>query len=167
MPDKPETTMPRRNQLPAVGTLVIEKAKQLDVENARTFDDFDIKAQKEWKKRTESRETKTVQTYKKIGTNMLDPSWVGTRVEYLAYYDIDEERNNRVLRPVDGKILEVSDGTWLIPGKRTKYYKKNETANVLWDAIEKTNCLQCKSIEEFHPTSSINIVRVAGERRWK
>ena len=34
---------------------------------------------------------------------MLDPSWVGTRVEYLAYYDIDEARNEKELRPVGGK----------------------------------------------------------------
>ena len=41
--DKPETTMPRQKQLPVVGML-IEKVKQLDVENARKIDDFDIKA---------------------------------------------------------------------------------------------------------------------------
>ena len=29
-----------------------------------------------------------------------------------------------VLRPAGGKILEVSDGMWLIPGKRRKCYKK-------------------------------------------
>ena len=33
VPNKPETTIPRRKQLPVVGTL-IEKVKQLDVENA-------------------------------------------------------------------------------------------------------------------------------------
>ena len=65
-------------------------------------------------------EAKTVQNLQKIGTNMLDQSWVGTRVEYLAYYDINEEGNERKLRPVGGKILEVSDGTCLIPGKCTE-----------------------------------------------
>jgi len=55
------------------------------------------------------------------------------------------------LRPVDGKILEVSDGTWLLPGARTKCHKKNEAASVLWDAVEEANCPQCKSIEEFRP----------------
>ena len=32
---------------------------------------------KEWKKRTEGGEAKRVQNLQKIGTNMLDPSWVG------------------------------------------------------------------------------------------
>ena len=57
---------------------------------------------------------------------MLDPSWVGTRVEYLAYYDIDKAGNGEKLRPVGGKILEVSDSTWFIPGGRTVCYKTNE-----------------------------------------
>ena len=150
VPDAPETTMPRRKQLPVIGTL-IEKVKQMDVENATKIKDFDISARKEWKNRTESGEAKTVQNLQKIGTNMLDQSWVGTRVEYYAYYDIDEEGNERKLRPVGGKILEVSDGTWLLPGARTKCYKKNEAASVLWDAVEEANCPQCKSIEEFRP----------------
>ena len=48
-------------------------------------------------------EKPTIQNLQKIGTNMLHPSWVGTRVKYLAYYDIDEEENERKLRPVGGK----------------------------------------------------------------
>ena len=46
-------------------------------------------------------------------------------------------------------------------------YKKNEAANVLWDAIEEVNCPQCKSIVELCPKSSIKIARVTGEGRWK
>ena len=45
--------------------------------------------------------------------------------------------------------IEASNGTWLIPGKRKKCYKKIEAANVSWDAVEEANCPQCKSIEEF------------------
>ena len=86
VPDAPETTMPRRKQLPVIGTL-IEKVKQMDVENATKIKDFEINARNEWKNRTESGEAKTVQNLQKIGTNMLDPSWVGTRVEYITYYD--------------------------------------------------------------------------------
>ena len=67
----------------------------MDVENVRKIDDFEIKARNKSKKRTESGEAKTVQNLQKIGTNMLDPNWVGTRVEYLAYCDIDEEGNER------------------------------------------------------------------------
>ena len=148
VPDEPETTMPRRKQQPVIGTL-ISKVKQLDIENTRKVEDFNMDCRKEWKKRTESGEAKTVQNLQKKGEHMLDPSWVGTRVEYLAYYDIDEAGEERGLRPVGGKILEVSDGTWLISGRRTVCYKKNEAASVLWDAVEEANCKQCRSIGEF------------------
>ena len=40
MPNKPETIIPRQNQLPVVGKL-LEKVKQLDFENDRKIDDFD------------------------------------------------------------------------------------------------------------------------------
>ena len=69
--------------------------------------------------------------------------------------------------PVGGQILEVSNTTWLIPGRGTKCYKKNAAANVLWDAAEEANCPKCRSIEEFLPKSSIKFVRVAGERMRK
>ena len=45
---------------------LIEKIKQLDFENTSKIDDFDVKARKEWKKRTESGETKAVQKLQKI-----------------------------------------------------------------------------------------------------
>ena len=64
VPDAPETTMPRRKQLPVVGT-PIEKVKQLDVENARKIDDFDVEARNEWKMRTEREKPKQFKTYKK------------------------------------------------------------------------------------------------------
>ena len=67
-------------------------------------------------------------------------------MECLAYYDMVERKGIQSSRL---KILEVSHGTWLISGKRTKCHKKNEAANLLWDAVEEANCPQCKSIEEF------------------
>ena len=45
-------------------------------------------------------------------------------MEYVVYYDMDEEGNKRELRMVGRKILK---------GKRTKCYKKMRQPNVLWD----------------------------------
>ena len=103
---------------------IIEKVKQLDFENARKINDFDVEAQKEWKKRTksESREAKAVQNLQEIGTDMLDPSWDGTRVKYVVYCNMDEEGNKQELRMVGGKILK---------GKHTKCYKNNEAAKCI------------------------------------
>ena len=52
---------------------------------------------------SESGEAKAVQNLQKIGINMLDPSWAGIRVEYVAYYDMDEEGNKRESRMVGRK----------------------------------------------------------------
>ena len=46
-------------------------------------------------------------------------------------------------------MLDVSDGTWLIPGARTRRYAKNEAAYVLWDEVQEADCSMCKSIEPF------------------
>ena len=37
-----------------------------------------------------------------VGTDMLHPRWVGTRVEYVAYCDMSEEGNERELRMAGG-----------------------------------------------------------------
>ena len=150
VPDEPETTMQKCKQLPVVGTQTL-KIKQMDMENNKKIKEFNMDSRKEWKRRDESGKAATVQNLQKKGENKLDPSWVGTRVEYLAYYDIDEAENKRELRPVGRKILEVSNGTWLIPGRRTVCYEKNEAADVLWDEVKEANCKQCRSIEKFDP----------------
>ena len=89
------------------------------------------------------RRSKSGSNLQKIGAKMLDPSWGGKRVEYVAYYDMDEEGNKKELRMVGEK--------YYIRGKRTQCYKKNETINVFWDAVDEAYCSQCKSIEEFCP----------------
>ena len=98
VPDEPKTTMQERKQQPVVGTL-ISKVKQLEIENNKKIDGFNMECRKEWQIRTESGEAGTIKNLQKQGETMLDPSWVGTRVEYLAYYDIDKagkEKKNYV-----------------------------------------------------------------------
>ena len=62
-----------------------------------------------------------------------------------------KQAKRKKLRQVGGEILEVSDGTWLIPGGCTACYNKNEAAHVWWDEVKEAKCKQCKSIEEFLP----------------
>ena len=53
------------------------------------------------------------------------------------------------LRWVGGLILDISDGTWLMPGASTRCYPENEAAYVLWDEVQEADCYMCKSIEPF------------------
>ena len=89
VPDEPKTTTQEQKQQPVVGTL-ISKVKQLEIKNTNKIEGFNLECRKEWKTRTESGVAGTRKKSQKKGENMLDPSWVGTRVEYLAYYDIDK-----------------------------------------------------------------------------
>ena len=59
------------------------------------------------------------------------------------------EGKEKKLRWVGGLILDVSDGTWLMPGARTRCYAENEAAYVLWDEVQEADCSMCKSIESF------------------
>ena len=45
--------------------------------------------------------------------------------------------------------MDVSDGTWLMPGVRTRCYAENKAAYVLWDEVQEADCSKCKSIEPF------------------
>ena len=73
------------------------------------------------------------------------------RIECYASCDTDLAGDKKKLRLVGGMITEVSDGTWLIPGCRTKCYKVNEAADVLWDDVPEAGCPPCRSIDEFSP----------------
>ena len=62
---------------------------------------------------------------------------------------MDREGKEKKLQWVVGLILYGSDGTWLIPGARTRCYVENEAAYVLWDEVQEADCSMCKSIEPF------------------
>ena len=51
--------------------------------------------------------------------------------------DRDGKDNN--LQWVGGLILDVSDGTWLMPGARTRCYAENKAAYVLWDEVQEAD----------------------------
>ena len=70
-------------------------------------------------------------------------------IMYSAYYDVDREDKEKKLRWVGGLILDVSDGTWLMPGARTRCYAENNAAYVLQDEVHEAYCSMCKSIDPF------------------
>ena len=53
---------------------------------------------------------------------------------------------------MNGKVMIVSDGTWLVgENSRKKCFKAGEVAEVLWDAVLEANYPAGKSIAEFKP----------------
>ena len=45
--------------------------------------------------------------------------------------------------------MDVSDGTWLMLGARTRCYAENEVAYVLWNEVQEADSSMCKSIGPF------------------
>ena len=62
-------------------------------------------------------------------------NWIEKRITCSVYYDVDGEGKEKNLRWVGGLILDVSDGTWLMMGARTRCYAENEADYVLWDEV--------------------------------
>ena len=51
---------------------------------------------------------------------------------------------------MNGKLMRVSDGIWLVGANaRTKCFKSGKVAKVLWDAVQEVNYPAGKSIAEF------------------
>ena len=51
-------------------------------------------------------------------------SLIGMRIEYLSSIDMDKAGSETNVLWMGGTVERVSDGTWLMPGPRTKFYKE-------------------------------------------
>ena len=72
----------------------------------------------------------------------VDEYLLGTRIEYLSKFQLDDENQeggNKDLRWCSGIVEIVCDGTWIKAGKRRQCYKEGEAAEVFWDAIPECN----------------------------
>ena len=53
---------------------------------------------------------------------------------------------------MNGKLVIVSDGTWIVvENARKNCFKSGEAAKVLWDAVPEVNYPAGKSIAQFKP----------------
>ena len=92
---------------------------------------------------------------------VVDDSLLGTRIEYLFEFDIDDpdKGSKKILEWCAGVVERTCDGTWLMPGARTKCYKKGEAAEILWDAIPVAGIPPSRSIERLDPKKwSTNVI---------
>ena len=82
---------------------------------------------------------------------VVNDSLVGTRIEYLSEFDIEDpdQGSTKILEWCGGVVERICDGTWLIPGARTKCYKEGEVAEIFWDAILIADIPPSRSIEHL------------------
>ena len=110
--------------------------KEIDSKLKENTDEFELNCQKVWKQSEESGVGSNHMEMQAIGSCSLDGSFLGTRIDYFAEFDMDEAGTEREICWCSGVIQEICDGTWQIQGKRRgQCHKENEAAKVFWDAI--------------------------------
>ena len=77
---------------------------------------------------------------------------IGERISALCSIDMDTAGKVKELIWINGKVMRVSDGTWIVSANaRTNCFKTGEAAEVLWEAVPEVNYSAGKSIPEFKP----------------
>ena len=99
--------------------------------------DFDTSARKRWINIETKGIGSVLERMQQKITLVIDESLAGTRIEYVYEFDndIDDKGDTKVLEWCGGIVERICDGTWIIPGARTKCYKEGEAAEIFWDAI--------------------------------
>ena len=63
-----------------------------------------------------------------IGKQNIDDSFIGNMIDYLSEFVLFGEGNMKEISWCGGVVKNISDVTWVKPGKRCKCYKENEVA---------------------------------------
>ena len=109
IPDKPKLILPTRAVMPILGQMT-EQVIELDAKAAENTEDFERKARLEWKDR-ESNDTGNMDTPR----HQLDApdirTLIGSRIEYLLEFDINEDGTKKDWRWCGGVDERVCDET--------------------------------------------------------
>ena len=96
VPDDPNTKIPQRKQQLVVGTLT-HKVRQLNQDREEKLEDINMGGRKEWERRDVSGEAATGQNLQVLGKQKLDKIWIGKRITYSEYHDVDREGKDKKL----------------------------------------------------------------------
>ena len=89
-----------------------------------------------------------------LGNKTINASFIGTRIEYLSEFNINEEGTIKHVRWCAGVVKAISDGTapkWLKQNAVSACYNVNEAALIDWDAITEANMEAGESIVKLEP----------------
>ena len=125
VPDERPTTDPQRIEMTIVGTLS-NVVKDLDQKAKAKDTEFNKNAQKECQRREEIGDTSVIEKMQQLGKLKIDDSFIVTRIEYLSEFDMIGEGNTKELIWCGSVVENISDGTWVNPGKRRQCSKENE-----------------------------------------
>jgi hypothetical protein len=116
IPDKPPACVPQRKVMPVLEQLT-STVIEIDWKCKEDTDEFELNYRKVWKQREESEVGSIHMEMQAISSCSLNEPFLGTRIEYLAEFDMDEVGTEREIPWCSGVIQEICDGTWQIQGK--------------------------------------------------
>ena len=99
-----------------------KQVRELDLKANKHKGDIDTKARGTWKKRNE-------EEFVRVHASMQQPDvpklelLIGMRIKYLSSIDMEKAGSETNVLWMGGTVERLSDGTWLMPGSRTKFYK--------------------------------------------
>ena len=138
----------QRKNIVFLGTST-RQVEELDKKAKEVKDTIEEKARVNWKGRDEG-------GFGSVHSSMQRPdlpdleSIIGERISSLYSIDMDTAGKVEELIWINGKVMRVSDGAWLVGANaQTNCFKSGEAAEVLWDAVPEVNYPAGKSIAEF------------------
>lgn len=148
--ERPSIPIPHRMATPILGQLTTQ-VKKLDKRAKDEEGSFDQSAREKWK-RNELEGLGNMNRYmQQKDSPAINDSLIGTRIEYLSEFDMDDEGTVKELRWCGGVVKRICDGTRGIPGKQRKRYKKGEPVEIFWDAISEADIPPLTSIVPLNP----------------
>ena len=141
IPPWPEVTITERTNMGILGNIT-HQVSTLDEKSAYTASYFYKVSREKWKSNEEKGKGSMHQLLQNPDPPKVDESLLGSRIEYLSEFELDdenEEGENKDLRWCSGIVERVCDGTWIKAGKRRQCYKEGEAAEVFWDTIPECN----------------------------
>ena len=79
-------------------------------------------------------------------------SIIGERISSLCIINMDIAGKVKEFIWMNGKVMRVSYGTWIVDAnEQTNFFKADEAAEVLWDAVPEVNYPAGKLLAEFKP----------------
>ena len=144
VPEKPAVLVPQRKKIVFLGTAT-RQVGELYKKVKEGEDTIEAKARANWKWHGEGEFGSVHSTMQRPDPSDLE-SIIGERISSLCIIDMDTAVKVKELIWMNGRVMRVSDCTWLVGvNAQTDFYNAFEAAKVLWDAVLEVNYPAVKS----------------------
>ena len=150
VPEKPIAHVPQRKNIVFLGT-ASKQVKKLDQKAKEGEAALEERSRRNWKGREEG-------GYGSVHSNMQAPypphpdSLIGERISVLVSVDLNDADNKKDCIWMNGVVIRVSDGTWLLNKRsRSRCHPVGEAAEISWDAVPQLNYVAGRSIHPLNP----------------